>query len=50
MGKHCVNHKNKDVVDIANSLGVHPAIAASKIAVWQEKNGLENFPTVDNLN
>jgi len=50
MNKHCVNHKNKDVVDIANSLGIHPAIAASKIAIWQENNGLDKFPTVDDLN
>lgn len=49
MSKHCVNHKNKDVVDIANSLGVHPAIAASKIAVWQENNGIENFPSINDL-
>jgi len=49
MKKHCVNHKNKDVVDLANSLGIHPAIAASKIAIWQDKNGLDKFPTVDEL-
>lgn len=46
MAKHCVNHKNKDVIDVANRLGVNPLVAASKIALWQEKNGLENFPVV----
>jgi len=49
MSKHCVNHKNKDVIDLADGLGVHPAIAASKIALWQEKNGLNEFPTIEDL-
>jgi len=49
MGIHCVNHKNKDVIDLADGLGLHPAIAASKIALWQEKNGLNEFPTIDDL-
>ncbi len=49
MKKHCVNHKNKDVVDLANSLGIHPAIAASKIAIWQEKNGLDSYPKLEDI-
>lgn len=49
MGIHCVNHKNKDVIDLADGLGLHPAIAASKIALWQEKNGLNEFPTIEDL-
>jgi hypothetical protein len=46
---NCVNHKSKDVIDIADGLGVHPAIAASKIALWQDKNGINEFPTIEDL-
>jgi hypothetical protein len=49
MAIHCVNHKSHAVIDLASELGVSPLIAAAKISLWQEVNGLEKFPTVDEL-
>ncbi len=49
MSKHCVNHNSKEVKDIATGLGIHPAIAASKIGVWQERNNTTEFPTLADL-
>jgi len=46
---HCVNFNNPDVIDIAKQLKVSPPVAGAKIAIWQEKNGLDNFPTANDL-
>lgn len=49
MAKHCVNHKNKGVQKVASELGVNPLVAASRIALWQDEHGVENFPTIEDL-
>lgn len=49
MAVHCVNHKSHSVIDLAKELGVSPLVAAAKIALWQEKNGLDKFPDSSNL-
>lgn len=50
MAIHCVNHKSHSVIDLASELGINSLVAATKIALWQEQNGLENFPTAEELN
>jgi hypothetical protein len=49
MAIHCVNHKSVTVKDLASELGVNPLVAAAKVAIWQEKNGLDSFPTAEDL-
>jgi hypothetical protein len=49
MAIHCVNYKSHAVIDLASELGVSPLIAAAKIGVWQDKNGLDSFPTAEDL-
>lgn len=46
MALHCVNYKSHAVIDLANELGASPLIVATKIALWQEINGLDKFPTI----
>jgi len=47
--KNCVNFNSPDVVKLAGELNVSPAVAAAKIGLYQDKNGLDKFPTVDEL-
>ena len=46
---NCVNFNSPDVVKLAGELNVSPAVAAAKIGLYQDKNGLDKFPTVDEL-
>ena len=46
---NCVNYKNKDVQELAEELNLHPALAAAKIAVWQRNNGVDKWPTKEDL-
>ena len=45
--KNCVNFNSPDVVKLAGELNVSPVVAAAKIGLYQDKNGLDKFPTVD---
>lgn len=48
--KHCINVKHSDVVELSKELGLHEAIVASKIALWQERNNnFDRFPTKEEL-
>ena len=47
--KNCVNFNSPDVVKLAGELNVSPVVAAAKIGLYQDKNGLDKFPTVDEL-
>ena len=49
MKVHCISPNNSAVTDIAERLGMNPAIVAAKIAVWQDKNGLKKWPTSEQL-
>lgn len=49
MKVHCISPNNSAVTDLAEQLGLHPAIVAAKVAVWQDKNGLKKWPTVEQL-
>ena len=50
MAIHCVNFRSHAVIDLASELGASPLIVAGKIALWQEANGLDQFPTALDLN
>lgn len=49
MSLHCVDPKSHAVKDLAKELGLNPYIAAARIAVWQDKNGLDKWPVKDDL-
>lgn len=46
---HCVNKNSPQFIELQRSTGLHPAILSAKIAVWQKKNGLENFPKLEEI-
>lgn len=46
---NCINHKHPDVINMANTAGLSPAVIAAKIMLWQESNGLDNWPTINDL-
>jgi predicted kinase len=47
---HCVNRSHPEFLKLVDSTNINPIILASKVSVWQEKNGLDKFPTITELN
>ncbi len=46
---HCVNRSSKEFQTLAETTNINPIILAAKVSLWQEKNGLDNFPAVEDL-
>lgn len=47
---HCVNKNLPEVKELIDKLNINPLVALAKISIWQEQNGLDRFPTIDELN
>lgn len=47
---HCVNRSSKEFIALAEQTNINPMVLAAKISLWQETNGLDNFPTLGELN
>lgn len=45
----CVNKNTEEFKALAEQSNLHPIVLAAKISLWQEKNGLDNFPTVADI-
>lgn len=46
---HCVNRTSPEFIALAEQSNINPIILAAKVSLWQESNGLDNFPTVEDL-
>lgn len=46
---HCVNKSSEEFKALAEQSNINPIILAAKVSLWQEKNGLDNFPTIDDI-
>jgi len=46
---HCVNRSSSEFKALAEQSNMNPIILAAKVSLWQEKNGLDKFPTADTL-
>ena len=46
---HCVNRSSQEFKTLAEQSNINPIILAAKVSLWQEKNGLDNFPTINTL-
>src|SRR6187397_1530185 len=46
---HCVNRSSVEFQQLAKQTNMNPIILAAKVSIWQEKNGLDNFPTVKDI-
>jgi hypothetical protein len=47
--KHCININHIDVKELAEALNIKLPIAAAKIALWQEVNGLDKWPSANDI-
>lgn len=46
---HCVNRSSEEFIALAEQSKINPIILAAKISLWQEGNGLDNFPNLDDI-
>ena len=46
---HCVNRSSPEFKALAEQSNMNPIILAAKVSLWQEKNGLDNFPTIEDV-
>jgi hypothetical protein len=47
--KRCINANSIQVKELSDELGLKPIIVAAKIAVWQDKNNTDEFPSANDL-
>lgn len=46
---HCVNRSSEEFKTLAEQSNINPIILAAKVSLWQEENGLDNFPTIADI-
>jgi len=46
---HCVNRSSPEFKALAEQSNINPIILAAKVSLWQEVNGLDNFPTIADI-
>lgn len=47
--KNCVNRSSKEFIELSNQISINPIVLAAKVSLWQETNGLDKFPTVEDI-
>ena len=46
---HCVNRSSPEFIALAEQSNINPIILAAKVSLWQEENGLDNFPALEDV-
>jgi len=46
---HCVNRTSPEFKTLLEQSNINPIILAAKVSLWQEANGLDNFPNLDDI-
>ncbi len=46
---HCVNRSSQEFKTLAEQSNLNPIILAAKVSLWQEANGLDNFPALGDI-
>jgi hypothetical protein len=46
---NCVNKNSKEFKALAEQSNINPIVLAAKVSLWQESNGLDKFPTVQEI-
>lgn len=49
MAVNCVNKSLPEFKKLADESGINDTILASKISIWQDSNGLDKFPSIEDL-
>ncbi len=45
----CININHPDYIDLLQQSGLHEDILKAKISIWMDENGVDRFPTTDEL-
>jgi len=45
----CVNKNTEEFKALAEQSNINPIILAAKVSLWQEENGLDNFPELEDI-
>jgi len=48
--ENCINRSLPEFLQIQKETGLNSTILAAKISLWQDTNGLDKFPTIEELN
>ena len=46
---HCINKNSLEFKALAEQSNINPIILAAKVSLWQEVNGLDNFPVLEDI-
>jgi hypothetical protein len=46
---HCVNRSSQEFIALVEQSNINPIILAAKVSLWQEVNGLDNFPALEDI-
>ena len=46
---NCINKNSPDFIKLVEESGINPYVLAAKIGVWQKENGVDKFPTLEEL-
>ena len=46
---YCVNRSSKEFQALTEQSNINPIILAAKVSLWQEENGLDKFPTIEDI-
>jgi hypothetical protein len=46
---YCINTSSKEFIDLKSKAAVNSDVLAAKIALWQQQNNTDKFPTLKEL-
>ena len=46
---NCVNKNSPEFKELAKAVNMNETILGAKVSIWQDKNGLDKFPSVDDI-
>ena len=49
MANNCVNIKSREFKKLVVDTSLHPVVLSGKVSLWQDKNGVENYPTKEDI-
>ena len=47
--ENCININHPDIISLSKKLELPRSVVAAKAAIWQDRNGLDKFPTITEL-
>lgn len=47
---HCINKNTEEYKALLEQSGLNQIVLNAKISIWQDKNGIDNFPSINDIN